>query len=481
MPALGESVTEGTVTRWLKQEGDQVEVDEPLLEVSTDKVDTEIPSPAAGVLERIVAGEDETVEVGGELAVIGERATVAQRGGSDERRRPAGRRAAGRRSGLARPRRATPRARASAVADRSGGEEPAGSRRPRRSPTGSGHAVKMPELGESVTEGTVTRWLKQVGDRVEVDEPLLEVSTDKVDTEIPSPVAGTLLEITAGEDETVEVGAELAVIGDAVGGQRPAGGRARAQPSGGAGRKSRGRAEAEAESRRAPKRAEAEPHPAADGRARRHPRPAGAAPATSRGRRAAVRAGRRPERHPTRAQARRRALRRPLGHHRVRGGWPHPQAGRPRRRRAEGRGTSEAEAAAAPAEAPAAARPRPVAAPHAGPRRRPQPGTRSSCRACAGHRPADDRVAAGVGPAHHRQEVDVTRIARLRAQVKAEFERREGVKLTFLPFFAKAAIEALKEYPRSTRRSTSRERRSSTTATCTWRSPSTPPAACSSR
>ena len=72
MPALGESVTEGTVTRWLKQEGDRVEVDEPLLEVSTDKVDTEIPSPAAGVLERIVAGEDETVEVGGDLAVIGD-------------------------------------------------------------------------------------------------------------------------------------------------------------------------------------------------------------------------------------------------------------------------------------------------------------------------------------------------------------------------------------------------------------------------
>ena len=81
MPALGESVTEGTVTRWLKQEGDRVEVDEPLLEVSTDKVDTEIPSPAAGVLERIVAGEDETVEVGGELAVIGD---GAGSGGSDE-------------------------------------------------------------------------------------------------------------------------------------------------------------------------------------------------------------------------------------------------------------------------------------------------------------------------------------------------------------------------------------------------------------
>jgi 2-oxoglutarate dehydrogenase E2 component (dihydrolipoamide succinyltransferase) len=106
MPALGESVTEGTVTRWLKQEGDQVEVDEPLLEVSTDKVDTEIPSPAAGVLERIVAGEDETVEVGGELAVIGD---GAGSGGSDEQDRSADR-PAGRRFGLGRPRRSrTPR------------------------------------------------------------------------------------------------------------------------------------------------------------------------------------------------------------------------------------------------------------------------------------------------------------------------------------------------------------------------------------
>src|ERR671934_60491 len=129
MPRLGESVTEGTVTRWLKQEGDRVEADEPLLEVSTDKVDTEIPSPASGVLARIVVHEGETAP------------------------------------------------------------------------------VTMPALGESVTEGTVIRWLKQVGDSVEADEPLLEVSTDKVDTEIPSPAAGTLLEILVGEDETAEVGA----------------------------------------------------------------------------------------------------------------------------------------------------------------------------------------------------------------------------------------------------------------------------------
>ena len=213
MPALGESVTEGTVTRWLKQEGDRVEVDEPLLEVSTDKVDTEIPSPAAGVLQRIVAGEDETVEVGGELAVIGDEAgaplpspPVARPPPSRPSRRPPRRRPPPAAAGSFRSRRSPPRRRARPPA-----------------PAAEGTAVRMPELGESVTEGTVTRWLKQVGDRVEVDEPLLEVSTDKVDTEIPSPVAGTLLEITASEDETVDVGAQLAVIGDAAagGGSRP--------------------------------------------------------------------------------------------------------------------------------------------------------------------------------------------------------------------------------------------------------------------
>src|SRR5689334_1620357 len=198
MPALGESVTEGTVTRWLKQEGDRVEVDEPLLEVSTDKVDTEIPSPAAGVLQKIVAQEDETVEVGAELAVIGD--------GSGGDAAPAPAPAQETPAEEAQPEQApepvaeAPKEEAPAPSDNSGG-------------SASGTPVVMPALGESVTEGTVTRWLKQVGDSIEVDEPLLEVSTDKVDTEIPSPVAGTVLEITAAEDSTVEVGGQLAVIG----------------------------------------------------------------------------------------------------------------------------------------------------------------------------------------------------------------------------------------------------------------------------
>ncbi|WP_286954395.1 biotin/lipoyl-containing protein, partial [Corynebacterium sp. UBA4397] len=170
MPELGESVTEGTITQWLKSVGDTVEVDEPLLEVSTDKVDTEIPSPVAGTLIEIKADEDDTIEVGSVIAIIGDEGESASSSSEEE-------------------------------------EKPAAS--------GDATDVEMPELGESVTEGTITQWLKSVGDTVEVDEPLLEVSTDKVDTEIPSPVAGTLVEILADEDDTIEVGSVIARIGDA--------------------------------------------------------------------------------------------------------------------------------------------------------------------------------------------------------------------------------------------------------------------------
>ena len=176
MPALGESVTEGTVTTWLKQVGDTVELDEPIVEVSTDKVDSEVPSPVAGVLLEILVPEDETVEVGTEIARIGD---------ASEASAPA-----------AAPAAAAPVAPAAPVS-----AAPA-----------SGTEVRMPALGESVTEGTVTTWLKAVGDAVEADEPLLEVSTDKVDSEVPSPVAGFLAEIRVPEDETVEVGTVVAVI-----------------------------------------------------------------------------------------------------------------------------------------------------------------------------------------------------------------------------------------------------------------------------
>ena len=197
MPALGESVTEGTVTRWLKNEGDMVAVDEPLLEVSTDKVDTEIPSPVAGILQKIVVAVDSTVAVGAELAVIADGATAAAAPAA-----PVAPVAAA-------PVTPPPAPVATPVAAAPVTPPPA----PVAVPSSTGTIVTMPALGESVTEGTVTRWLKNVGDQVNVDEALLEVSTDKVDTEIPSPASGTLVSIDVAVDSTVPVGARLAVIG----------------------------------------------------------------------------------------------------------------------------------------------------------------------------------------------------------------------------------------------------------------------------
>lgn len=195
MPALGESVSEGTVTRWLKAEGDHVNVDEPLLEVSTDKVDTEIPSPVAGTLQKIIVAIDQTVPVGAELAIIADGAAPA-----------------------ATPPPAAPVVAAPVVVAPVTPPPAAPVTPPPAAPaasanSGAGTIIAMPALGESVSEGTVTRWLKNVGDVVAVDEALLEVSTDKVDTEIPSPVAGTLLSIDVAVDTTVPVGARLGLIG----------------------------------------------------------------------------------------------------------------------------------------------------------------------------------------------------------------------------------------------------------------------------
>ena len=201
MPALGESVTEGTVTRWLKAEGDQIAVDEPLLEVSTDKVDTEIPSPVAGTLQKIVVAVDQTVAVGAELAIIEDGAAAS----------------------------AAPVAPSApvAAAPTPPPVAPVAPVAPVESPapvtsSSAGTVIAMPALGESVSEGTVTRWLKNVGDSVAMDEALLEVSTDKVDTEIPSPVAGTLLAIDVPVDSTVPVGARLGLIGSSNGVVTPA-------------------------------------------------------------------------------------------------------------------------------------------------------------------------------------------------------------------------------------------------------------------
>ncbi|MEU7921212.1 2-oxoglutarate dehydrogenase, E2 component, dihydrolipoamide succinyltransferase [Micromonospora zamorensis] len=443
MPRLGESVTEGTVTRWLKQEGDTVEVDEPLLEVSTDKVDTEIPSPAAGVLSRIVVGEDETAEVGSELAVIsgegestGGGEAAPQEQAPTEEVEPA----------------AEPTAAAEGTADEVAQDEaPTEAPAPAAASSGEGTAVKMPALGESVTEGTVTRWLKQVGETIEVDEPLLEVSTDKVDTEIPSPVAGTVLEIKVAEDETADVGADLAIIG--VAGAAPAEAKPEPKPEPKAEAKPAPKAEpkpepkveeptpgmsynepaAETESSAQPAKTEQASQPAAP--ASTPPRPS--APPQGGGEEAAG--------YVTPL------VRKLAGEHGVDLSSLNGTGVGGRIRKQDV--LEAAEKAKAAKAAPAAAQP--AAAPSAAPAKpaaKPQP---SSKRGTTEKLP---RIRATIAKRMQQSlhetaqlttvvEVDVTRVARLRTRAKESFQAKHGVKLSFLPFFALAAIEALQTYP----------------------------------
>ena len=351
MPALGESVSEGTVTRWLKAEGDHVAVDEPLLEVSTDKVDTEIPSPVAGILQKIVVAIDQTVPVGAELAVISDSA-------------------------------AAPVAAA---------------------PVAAGTVISMPALGESVSEGTVTRWLKNVGDSVAVDEALLEVSTDKVDTEIPSPVAGVVLAIEVAIDTTVPVGARLAVIGTPT--STPA--IASVIPTA----------------------------PAAV------PTPSPAAPAAS----AVVSESEEAYVTPL--------VRKLAADLNVNLADVHGTGVGGRIRKEDVQAAEVKVVAAPPVAAPvapavvvppvaaqAARTPAPVGSPLRG-----QTVTMSRLRKVIAARMVESlHISAQLTTVI---EVDVTKIARLRDRAKANFEAREGVKLTFLPFFAVAVCDALKQHP----------------------------------
>jgi pyruvate dehydrogenase E2 component (dihydrolipoamide acetyltransferase) len=455
MPALGESVTEGTVTRWLKQEGDHVEVDEPLLEVSTDKVDTEIPSPAAGTLERIVVPEDETVEVGAELAVIGDGS-----GGSGESSDQ------GSDSGQAEEPASEPEPEPEPAAEpeQSAEPEPAssgsdGGSGGGGSGGGEGTEVTMPALGESVTEGTVTRWLKQVGDEVEVDEPLLEVSTDKVDTEIPSPVAGTLLEITANEDETVEVGGRLAMIGS---GSPSSGGAAKSEPEEKPAAKSEPEPQAEPEPEPEPAaKSEPEPEPAA----KSEPEPEPAAKSEPE-----PQAEPEPQQTSTRSSARQDApsgsgdgvpyvtplVRKLAAEHGVdlRSVSGTGVGGRIRKQdvlaAAETPEEAPAQAPAAPAAAAAPAAPagRPaIPEPSADDAAKLRGTTQklSRLRGVIAERMVESlQVSAQLTAV---VEVDVTRVAQLRQRAKSTFQAREGAKLTFLPFFVKAAVDALKLFP----------------------------------
>jgi len=237
MPQMGESITEGTITKWLKQVGDKIDRDETLLEISTDKVDAEIPSPAAGILLEIRNQEGETVEVNHVIAVIGEEgekgatapsapeapaekpaettapATASSNGGSTHAPQADGTPTAVTTPEPAETKTETKAEPGAETAPAPSAPAPAAA--PAASSTSGEGATEivMPQMGESITEGTITKWLKAVGDKVERDEPLFEISTDKVDAEIPSPVAGTLLEIKNQEGETVEVGTVVAFVG----------------------------------------------------------------------------------------------------------------------------------------------------------------------------------------------------------------------------------------------------------------------------
>lgn len=477
MPALGESVTEGTVSRWLKKVGDQVAVDEPLLEVSTDKVDSEVPSPIAGVITEILVEEDETVDVGTVVCRVGEASEV----GADA---PA----------------SSP---APQTQDTPAPSIPATPPMP-ETPAGDGQAVEMPALGESVTEGTVSRWLKKVGDRVEVDEPLLEVSTDKVDSEVPSPIAGVVTEILVQEDETVDVGTVLCRVGNSA--AAPAQSSAPAAPA-------------------------ASPTPAAPA--------APAAPAVP----PAPSLPDNLEELPGAGIPS--SIKREGDHHVVQWAYPQVHTGYPGTMTAQGQvvppsdnlpaapvapAAPKAEAAPAapqpPAAPPAPAAPKAPAAPTppvtpSQPEDKPQAAKQVSggyvtpiVRKLAREKGVDISTLKGSGvggrirredvlaaaqkpqtapaaapevpaaplppiePAQERGkteklsrmrqtiakhmmnslastaqlttvvEVDVTRIANLRARAKDSFAQREGTKLSFLPFFVKAAVEALKAHPK---------------------------------
>ena len=480
LPALGESVTEGTVSRWLKQVGDRVEADEPLLEVSTDKVDTEIPSPASGVLLEIKAAEDETVEVGAVLAVIGDAAEAqggddGQAGGGDAQAEPEPEPEPEQVPAAETEQSTVPRAEPESPDEEQPVEETAAPNVDNvAGKSGGGRTeVTLPALGESVNEGTVSRWLKQVGDRVEADEPLLEVSTDKVDTEIPSPAAGTLLEIRVQEDESVGVGAVLAVVGEADSAEAPA------EPSAPVESDARPEPEAPAPEAQAPD-AQAPAAPTAtvsDGTEIADQAAAGdeggQAPIPTpepNGAAAAARQDPQPERHGPTAGApstpvagdgdagyvtplvRKLAREHDVDLASVTGTGV---GGRIRKQDVLAAAEEAKAAAAKAAEAPApepAAQPAPAAAAAA-----PAPSAETSALRGTTEKMSRLRKTIAKRMVESLQvsaqltatvEVDLTAISRIRAKAKDDFKRREGASLSYLPFITRAAVEALKVHPK---------------------------------
>ncbi len=383
MPQMGESITEGTITKWLKKPGDTIQRDEPLFEISTDKVDAEIPSPSAGTLKEIKIAEGTTVQINTVVA------TIDEAGSASAAPAPA----------------SSPAKAETAAAPAADSATPAAVDTPAvmqgNAPTtgGPGTEVLMPQMGESITEGTITKWLKKVGDTVQRDEPIFEISTDKVDAEIPSPVAGVLSEIKVPEGSTVTINTVVAVIGGAAGRSAVP---AAAPPS-------------------APAPAVATPAPAAP------------APAAMDG-----------ERVRSSPLVRKIAKENNIDLTNV------PGTG------ASGRITKTdivshleqaqkpvVAAAAPPASAPVSA---PAAAKPAAPQ--PQPGElvpMSKMRAIIAQRMVESKR---TSPHVHTVfKVDMTRIVKIRDKEKSKYEQRNGVKLTYMPFITRAAIVALRKHP----------------------------------
>jgi 2-oxoglutarate dehydrogenase E2 component (dihydrolipoamide succinyltransferase) len=414
MPALGESVTEGTVTRWLKAEGDHVALDEPLLEVSTDKVDTEIPSPAAGVLQKILVAVDSVAPVGAELALIADGASAPATPAAPQVSTPAPTPAP------------TPTPTPAPVA--------AAPVSAPQTTTSSGNAtpVVMPALGESVTEGTVTRWLKKVGETVNVDEALLEVSTDKVDTEIPSPASGVLLSIDVPVDSTVAVGTRLASIGAS--GSAPVAAPVTPPAPPVATQVATQVATPVVAPVAIPKAVPTPPQTPPP----LVPKPVAASPAPSPAKGSSVL----DDSYVT-PIVRKLAAENGVDLSRVKGTGV---GGRIRKEDVLAAVARPSAPAAAPSvsspSTPSAPR---TAAPVAVSPLRGTTVTMSRLRKVIAARMLESlQVSAQLTTVI---EVDITKIARLREKAKASFEAREGVKLTFLPFFAVAVCEALKQHP----------------------------------
>jgi 2-oxoglutarate dehydrogenase E2 component (dihydrolipoamide succinyltransferase) len=369
---MGESITEGTLTKWLKQPGDAVERDEPLFEISTDKVDAEIPSPAAGVMGEIKIQEGATVQINTVVCTINEAGAAAA---------PASAQADLKEDS------STPAAEAVAAVEAAiPPPEP-------ESTAGPGTEVMMPQMGESITEGTITKWLKNIGDTVARDEPIFEISTDKVDAEIPSPVAGTLTEIRVKEGATVTINTVVAVIGGGAGSAKAA----------------------------APAAAPA--------------KPAAAAPEEAK---ASV--GETPRSSPL--------VRKIAGDNNIDLTQVPGTGAGGRITKTDILGHMEAPAKpaapVAPAPAPAAAKP---AAPLA-PASVPQSGElvpMTKMRSIIAQRMVESKR---TSPHVHTVfKVDMTRIVRLREKEKNKYEQRNGVKLTYMPFIARAAVHALRLHP----------------------------------